>query len=497
MTRLIFILTAIVLSACTASAQDEPPATREDGSRVYESEGQITANGQRVRYSVVAGETFMAGDDGVPYASIFSTAYIRDGVDDRTTRPVAFIFNGGPGSASLWLHMGVFGPYRLDLPSDARDDGAAPYSIIENNLSILDQTDLVFVDPVGTGWSRPLGEAETGRFWGIREDAEVLGAFIRRWLTENRRWNSPKYLLGESYGTTRIAALLNEMQGGWTDVSFNGVALISTVLDFRYDDTSEGNDVGFVGLMPGFAATAWYHERIDRSAWNGDIEAFLTDARNFAYDSYMPALLRGASLPEAERRAVAAELSSFIGLPEGYLLRANLRVSLRRFMRELLRDQGLSVGRLDSRYTGAEADAVSEGPEYDPSAYGIDGGYTAAMLHYFTDTLGVDITDEYSVIDVPTSSGWNRSTGQGSAYVNVTPWLATSMRQNSDLEVLVAQGYFDLATPFFAAELMFNQPGFDPDRVTFRYYEAGHMMYIHHPSLEEFVADVRELLGGE
>ncbi len=497
MTRWMSLLAVIALGACTAAAQEAPSNIREDGSRVYESEGQITANGQRVRYSVIAGETYMADDEGEPYASIFSTAYIRQGVDDRESRPVAFIFNGGPGSASLWLHMGVFGPYRVDLPSDARDDGAAPYSIVENHLSILDQADLVFVDPVGTGWSRPLGEADTEQFWGIREDARVLGAFIRRWLTENRRWNSPKYLLGESYGTTRIAALLNEMQGGWTDVSFNGVALISTVLDFRFDDTSEGNDVGFVGLMPGFAATAWYHERVDRAAWNGDIEAFIQDARDFAYDTYMPALLRGASLPEAERRAVAAELSGFIGLSEDYLMRANLRVNLGRFMRELLRDEGLSVGRLDSRFTGAEADAVSEGPEYDPSAYGIDGGYTAAMLHYFTDTLGVDITQEYSVIDIPTATQWDRSIGQGSAYVNLTPWVATAMRQNSDLEVLVAQGYYDLATPFFAAELMFNQPGFDPDRVRFAYYEAGHMMYIHHPSLEAFVADVRELIGGE
>lgn len=497
MTRWISIAAAIALGACSAAAQDDAEDARDDGSRAYESDGQITANGQRVRYSVLAGETFMAGDDGEPYASIFSTAYIRQGVDDRERRPVAFIFNGGPGSASLWLHMGVFGPYRVDLPSDARDDGAAPYSIIENNLSIIDQADLVFVDPVGTGWSRPLGEETGDRFWGIREDARVLGAFIRRWLTENRRWNSPKYLLGESYGTTRIAALLNEMQGGWTDVSFNGVGLISTVLDFRYDDTSEGNDVGYIGLMPGFAATAWYHERVDRSAWNGDLEAFLADARDFAYDSYMPALLRGASLPEDERRAVAAELSSYIGLSESYLMRANLRVNLQRFMRELLREEGLSVGRLDSRFTGMEADAVSEGPEYDPSAYGIDGGYTAAMLHYFTDTLGVDITDEYSVIDGPTFGGWNRDHGQGEAYINVGPWVATAMRQNSDLEVLVAQGYYDLATPFFAAELMFNQPGFDPDRVTFGYYEAGHMMYIHHPSLEAFVEDVRELIGGE
>jgi carboxypeptidase C (cathepsin A) len=487
----------VALAACSAGAQEDTETENTDGARVFTSDGQVTANGERIRYRVTAGEMILTGEDGEPSAAIFHTAYIREGTGDPTERPVAFIFNGGPGSASLWLHMGVFGPRRVVLPSDARDDGAPPYPIVANEHSILDVADLVFVDPVGTGWSHPVGESEGDEFWGVREDAASLGAFIRRWLTENRRWNSPKYLLGESYGTTRIAALMNELQGGWTDVSINGVALISTVLDFRFDDTSEGNDIGYTGLVPGFAATAWYHGKVDRGAWNNDLEAFIQDSRDFTYDTYMPALMRGVSLPEDQRRAVAEELSRFIGLDADYLVRANLRVSLSRFMRELRRDEGLSVGRLDSRYTGTEPDGVGEDPDYDPSAYGIDGAYTAAMLDYFTRELGVDITDEYSVIDIPTARGWDRSTGQGPAYTNVGPWLARAMRQNSDLDVLVAQGYYDLATPFFGAELMFNQPGFDPERVHFRYYEAGHMMYIHEPSLEAVAEDVRELIRGE
>lgn len=493
----IAIAASAALSACSAGAQETTPDETSDGARVYETTGQVTAGGERVRYRVTAGEMILTGEDGEPNAAIFSTAYIREGAGDPTTRPVAFIFNGGPGSASLWLHMGVFGPQRVVLPADVSDDGAPPYPIVENEHSILDVADLVFVDPVGTGWSHPLGESDGSEFWGVREDARSLGAFIRRWLTENRRWNSPKYLLGESYGTTRIAALMNELQGGWTDVSINGVALISTVLDFRFDDTSEGNDIGYAGLLPGFAATAWYHERIDRSEWNGDLEAFIDEVREFTYSTYMPALMRGVSLPEAQRREVAAQMSGYLGLSEDYLMRANLRVSLGRFMRELMRDEGLSVGRLDSRYTGVEADGVGEGPDYDPSAYGIDGAYTAAMLDYFTRVLEVDITDEYSVIDIPTSRGWDRSTGQGAAYTNVGPWLARAMRQNNDLDVLVAQGYYDLATPFFAAELMFNQPGFDPDRVHFRYYESGHMMYVHEPSLEAVALHVRQLIRGE
>lgn len=462
--------------------------------RVYESRGQITANGTRVRYTATAGETFLHDEDGNPTASIFSTAYIAEGTGDPRMRPVAFVFNGGPGSASLWLHMGVFGPQRLVLPN-AADDGAAPYEVVENAYSILDVADLVFVDPVGTGWSKSLGETEEDSFWGVNEDAESLDQFIRIWLTENQRWNSPKYLLGESYGTLRIGSLLNQLEGSFNDVAINGIALISTVLDFRYDDTSEGNDIGYVGLLPGFAATAWYHNRIDRSAWNGDIEAFIDEARTFAIEEYMPALMYGVTLPEERQARVIGELSRFTGLSEDFLRRANMRVSLRQFQRELLRDRGLSVGRLDSRFTGVEVDGVGETPETDPSFYGIDGSYTAAMRDYFTRTLGVDITERYSVIGDVSDWNWDAGRSGNNNYINVGPWIARAMRQNDDLEVLVAQGYYDLATPFFGAEMMFHQPGFDQDRVRFEYYEAGHMMYIHEPSLVEFTQDVREMIA--
>jgi len=486
------------LCAALAALCLSVPSLAQDGNtpepRVYESRGQVTVNGERIRYSVTAGETFLEDNAGNPVASIFSTAYIADGLTDPRTRPVAFVFNGGPGSASLWLHMGVFGPQRLALPN-AVDDGAAPYDIVENAYSILDVADLVFVDPVGTGWSRTLGEGETSDYWGVTEDAESLATFIRQWLADHQRWNSPKYLLGESYGTLRIGALLNELEGGYTDVAINGVALISTVVDFRYDDTSPGNDVGYVGLMPGFAATAWYHGKVDQSRWNGDLEAFLADARTFAIEEYMPALLHGVWLDEARRARIVSELSDYIGLSEQFIDRANLRISLRRFQRELRRDEGLSVGRLDSRFTGVEVDGVGENPETDPSFYGIDASFTATMLDYFTRTLGVDISDYYSTIGGVRGWNWNAGSSGNNNYINVGPWISRAMRQNSDLEVLVAQGYYDLATPFFAAELMFNQPGFVQDRVTFTYYEAGHMMYIHEPSLETFTQDVREMIA--
>ena len=406
---MIKVLAAALSLACLSVPAYGQETANTPEARSYETRGQVTVNGQRVRYTATAGETYLLDEDGNPTASIFSTAYIANGTTDPRTRPVAFVFNGGPGSASLWLHMGVFGPQRLVLP-DVQDDGAAPYDVVENIYSILDVADLVFVDPVGTGWSRPLGDHEGSEFWGVDEDAESLAAFMRMWLSEHQRWNSPKFLLGESYGTLRIGSLLNQLEGGFTDVSINGVALISTVLDFRFDDTSDGNDVGYVGLMPGFAATAWYHGRVDRSAWDNDIDAFLDAARTFAIEEYMPALMHGVTLPAERKARIVSELSQFTGLSESFLERANLRVSLRRFQRELLRDQGLSVGRLDSRYTGHEVDGVGDSPEQDPSFYGIDGSYTASMLDYFSRTLGVDITEYYSTIGGV--RGWNWDTGR-------------------------------------------------------------------------------------
>ena len=254
-------LSAALMLASPLMAQDETPDIPEP--KRWESTGQITADGERIRYSVIAGETYLENDEGEPTGSIFSTTYLRDGVSDPRTRPVAFIFNGGPGSASLWLHMGMFGPQRVVLPSDARDDGAAPFDLRENPETLLDEADLVFIDPVGTGWSRALGDTDPAEeFWGVDEDAASVAAFIRKWLTEHQRWNSPKYLLGESYGTTRIGALMRQLEAGWNDVSINGVVLISVVLDFRLDATDPGNEIGYVGLIPGYAATAWHHREL-------------------------------------------------------------------------------------------------------------------------------------------------------------------------------------------------------------------------------------------
>jgi carboxypeptidase C (cathepsin A) len=488
----VLFASACLLAAAPVSADEHAGTPQQTEPRIWESQGQVTANGERIRYRAIAGEMFLRDAENTPTAAIFHTTYLREGVTDPRTRPVAFIFNGGPGSASLWLHMGVFGPQRVVLPSEAADDGAAPYDVRDNPETLLDRADLVFIDPVGTGWSRTLGETEGSAFWGVNEDAEAISQFIRRWLAEHRRWNSPKYLIGESYGTTRIGALMRQLELGWNDVSINGVVLVSTILDFSLNRTNAGNEIAFAAAIPGFAATAWYHDRVDQAAWGGDRARFLDEVRSFASDEYLPAILRGQSLPQARQREIAARYAAFTGLSADYVTRANLRIDLTRFRTELLRDQGLSVGRFDSRFTGVEPDAVSDSPEGDPSGYGIDGGYTAAMLDHFTRNLGVEITTPYVTLGGIPNWNWDAGEAGGrNSFVNVAPWLERAMRQNADLRVLAANGIYDQATPFYPVELVFNRPGFDRDRVTLTYYEAGHMMYLHQPSIEALARDVR------
>ena len=449
-----------------------------------------TYGGKKITYTVTMGETVLKDDHGHPEAAIFSTAYIKQKPD--ATRPVFFIYNGGPGSSSVWLHMGAFGPKRVVLPSDAKDDGAPPYPIEENTASILDVTDMVFIDPVGTGFSKALGKKKDTDFHGVHADAKSLARFIRQWLDTNGRWNSPKYIGGESYGTYRSAALVKELEGGYDDVALNGIILISTVLDMYHDLTGEGAEMGYPILLPTMAATAWYHDAIENKP--DDIEGFLADARAFAEGPYMTALMKGTRLQGAERDDVLNKLAGFTGLKKDYLDRANLRVNLRRFMKELLRDKGLSVGRLDSRFTGTAVDDAGEGPEVDPSFVAIDGGYTAALNSYVREDIGLPMQRRYKII---TSLGRNwdwKIDGGGRFMFNVQPYIGRAMRQNSGLKVFNAAGYYDFATPFFSAEFSLQRPGMDQDRITYKYYPAGHMMYIHEPSLQQLNDDIRAFI---
>ena len=474
-------------AATEKAAPKGPPADREPNVSVTRHSGVF--GGQRINYSATAGETFLRAENGTPRAAIFSVSYVAE--PRNPNRPVTFLFNGGPGSGSVWLHMGAFGPRRVAIPSNGTDDGAPPYPILHNPDSLLDVTDLVFIDPVGTGFSHPLGDTPGSEFWGVTADARSIAQFIRLWLNENGRWNSPKYLGGESYGTTRTAAVVNQLEGSFNDVALNGLILISTVLDFGAGADTPGNELTHILNLPSMAATALYHNRAQAPS----VEAFVAEARRWAMGPYAHALLQGSALGAEERASVRRELARFTGLSERYLDLADLRVTPSRFYKELLRDQGLTIGRLDSRYTGRDYDNAGEEPDNDPSFYGIDAGYTAAVNEHIRGPLGYRTDRSYVTIGPVGPWDWRLGQGRDSdAYLNVAPYIGRALRENSGLRVFVGQGYYDFATPFFAAEYALSRTGIPQDRIQYRYYGSGHMMYVRDEDRVGLSRDVREFI---
>ncbi len=496
----------LILAACMAIfvlpglAEDNGNGAKETPdipeAQSFTSDHTLRLGSKTVKYKTVAGETYLRDNKDEPTASVFSVSYVDTSTSSAAQRPVTFVFNGGPGSASLWLHMGAFGPKQVITPSDASDVGAPPYTIRDNQNSLLDVTDLVFIDPVGTGYSRPLGETEGKEFYGVNEDAESIAEFIRIWLTENGRWNSPKYLAGESYGTTRAAALTEKLQGGWNGIGLNGVILISAILDFQTGRVAPGNDTAHLAFFPSEAAIAWHHGKANKAKWNNDFDAFITDARTYATDTLAPALIRGSTLSDADEARIAGEMSDFIGLSAEWIRLANLRVDPSRFRKELLRREGYTVGRFDGRYKGVDSEGTADAPENDPSGYGMDVAYVAAINDYLTRELEVDFTRPYKVLTGEPGSQWNWSMSQQGwpSYVNVTPWLGKGMRENTELRVLLASGWYDLATPFFGAEMALHKNGVVLDRVQFDYYDAGHMMYLAESDGKKLSDDVRDFI---
>ena len=488
---------AMVLAAVPAAAQDKADDKKDAPAEKVEPQVRTTRlsgvfGGQRIRYNATIGETIIKGEDGTQKAAIVTTAYVREPRDPN--RPVTFLFNGGPGSGSVWLQMGAFGPKRVAIPSDARDDGGPPYPLLDNPDSLLDVTDLVFIDPPGTGFSHLIGKTEKKEFYGVTADAKAVAEVIRRWLSDNGRWNSPKYLGGESYGTTRTAAVVNELEAStFNDVGLNGLLLISTVLDFAAGADTPGNELNYITNLPSMAATALYHGK----ATAPSVEQFVEEARQFAIGPYAAALLKGQKLPPEERTAIRGQLARFTGLGETYLEQADLRVTPARFYKELLRDRGLTVGRLDSRYTGRDYDNAGENVDNDPSFYGIDAGYTAAVNAWQRGGLGFKTDREYqSISGIGQDWDWRIGGRDANAYLNVTPYIGQAMRENSGLRVFVAQGYYDFATPFFAAEYALSRTGIPQDRVHYHYYGAGHMMYVRDQDRAQLSRDIRDFIRG-
>ncbi|HEY1947016.1 MAG TPA: peptidase S10 [Bryobacteraceae bacterium] len=514
--RLFALLALAVLPAFVApglrgqntDSENPPPAAqvaaKEDSrqpailpERASVTHHEMTLDGRPLRYTATAGTLLVDDNAGKHNGSFFYVAYTLDGVTDARTRPVTFLYNGGPGSASLWMHMGSFGPVRIITASPAAS-GSAPYQLVPNEFSLLDKTDLVFIDAMGTGFSRPVGKGTQKDFSGTDQDVRGFARFITRYVTVNQRWNSPKYLYGESYGTTRSAALVDALEND--GMAFNGVILMSTILN--YFTRSPGMDNEFIGYLPSYAAIAYHFDKIPNKPANE--KAFLQEVRAFARGPYAEALAQGHNLPDAQRDAIAAKLSSYTGLSVQYLKEANLRVTAPRFRKELLRNERLILGRYDARFEGTDLDAAGDGPGYDPSSTGITGAYVSMFNDYLERELKYTSTDTYLQRGPDVNRLWDHShrpPGGGGGGGGAQPMrdayvagdLADAMRKNPHLRVFSANGLFDLATPFFITEFDLSHMELEPKlraNIEFGYYPSGHMIYLNVEALKTLKADL-------
>lgn len=496
-----------------AEKKETPPEVKDN---LVETRHSITLNGETIAYTVTTGTLVLkeeAEKEGTsegekPKATFFFIAYTRDGVAREqggtepgslptppNTRPITFSFNGGPGSSSVWLHLGALGPRRTAM-TDIGDLPPPPYQLVDNPYSLLDVTDLVFIDPVGTGYSRATTGEKSKEFHNFKKDIESVGDFIRLYTTRYNRWLSPKFLIGESYGTTRAAGLagyLQERHG----LYLNGIMLISSILDFGTAEFLVGNDLPHILFLPTFTATAWYHKKLNAELQN-DLGATLRQVENFALNEYAHALMRGDTLGSEERAQIVQKLARFTGLTPDYIERTNLRIDIFRFIKELLRDRRRTVGRLDSRFQGIERDAAGESIENDPSFSNIIGPYTATFYDYVRRELKFESDLPYEILSFKVNAQWSFDE-HANKYVNVADTLRKAMSINPHLQVFVANGYYDLATPYFATQYTMNHLGLDVSlrsNVSMGYYEAGHMMYIHVPSLAQLKEDLVRFMRG-
>lgn len=472
----------------SAEEQDQNPTPPDVPEEFSETLHDTMIGGQPLSYKAVAGNLLLKDEKGKPKASIFFVSYMKEGVTNHQNRPITFCFNGGPGSSSVWLHLGVFGPKRVSLTE--RGDVVPPYHLVDNEFSILDHTDLVFIDPVSTGYSRAIPVEDAKKFHGVEEDIKSVGEFIRLYLTRFNRWDSPKFLAGESYGTTRAAGLAGHLNDNFIHV--NGVILISSVLNFQSVEFDSGNDFAYSMYLPSYTATAWYHQKLAPDLQD-NLDKALKEARDFASNEYLVALFKGDLLTPHDRQEVIAKLSRLTGLSAQYVDRSNLRVDLFHYVKELLRDQNRTVGVFDSRFEGMDEKGVGDYSDYDPSKEAIFGAFTATFNHYIANDLKWNKDADYKILS-NINRHWDYSVATNQ-YLNVAGKLRDVMVRNPYLRVFVASGVYDLATPFFGTEYSFNHlklPTEFADHVTMTYYQAGHMMYIHRPSLIRLKTDLAQ-----
>ncbi|MEM6638435.1 MAG: carboxypeptidase [Pseudomonadota bacterium] len=501
-------LSPILLAFCLASTPVLSDEHSDDAAKETSAEPQskttrhsIRIDGESIEYDATVGWLILKDKDGKPTARFGYTSYTRTESTDPTKRPIMFAFNGGPGSSSVWLHMGVLGPQRA-VVNDAGFAPSPPARRVDNAYSIIDVTDLVMVDPVGTGFSKPLGDADPKElFWGVDPDIQSVGAFVKQFITEKGRWASPKYILGESYGGIRAAGLVHHLQSKH-GMHFNGVVAVSPFLNMGSGVDGANIDLPHALYLSTFAATAWYHDVLDNRP--DDLAAFVEEVNSFALGDYAAALLKGYTIPMAEKKAVAERLAKYTGVSADYWLKADLRVSHQQFLQELKRDDRIITGRIDSRFLGPAVNPLAETMNYDPFFPAVGPAYTAAFLDYLHNELefGQDETYQVSAFDeVGSSWNWSHTPPSGGGWA--VPWadlradLSMALTTNPGLHLLVQQGYYDMATPIGATNYDINHLNIPKDarqRIQMAYYEAGHMMYLHEPSLKKYRRDLAEFI---
>ncbi|MGF1494509.1 MAG: S10 family peptidase [Microcoleaceae cyanobacterium] len=476
-----------------SDAEDKDKKRKLSGIETVEASHELTLRDRSYKYLSRAGVLPLKDEFGETEAEIFFVAYELEGIANRLDRPLTFVFNGGPGSSSVWLHLGALGPRRVQMEKEGWMP-PPPYRLVENEYTWLDQTDLVFIDPVGTGYSRAINEAADKKYWSFEGDIKSIGAFIRLYLTRYKRWSSPLYLAGESYGTTRAAGLASHLveQG----ITFNGIILISTALDLRPIFFTQGDDLPFQLFVPTYTATAWYHGKLDDELQQRSLSDLLAEVEAWSESDLTIALMKGDRLMDSERHRVAEQLAYYTGLEVGFVLGSNLRVDIFRFCKELLRDQRRSVGRMDSRFKGVEALTVTERPEFDSALLAIQAPFTATLNHYVRADLGVETDFSYEIINLNILEKWEWEKG---ALPSTGEALRGAMAKNPFMRVFVGQGYYDLATPHFATVYMVSHMNIDPElrrQLQISYYEAGHMFYVDLESLAVFKRDIDQFIQG-
>jgi len=467
----------------------KPPVTLPEPIITYHS---IKIKGKTLKYKSTTGYLPIQDTSEDPEAKIFFIAYENSKHENKALWPITFAFNGGPGASSVYLHLGALGPKRAFL-KDEGNNAAPPYQLVDNEYAWLGSTDLVFIDPIGTGYSRSESKKDEKKFYGVKDDIKAVAQFIRRYITKYNRWLSPKFIAGESYGTTRAVGLSSYLQDTFT-INLNGLILISPVLDFHTIIFNRGNDLPYCLFLPAYTATAWYHKKLAPELQTKSLSGVLEDAQSWAITTYSPALVKGDALSKKEKKVLIDKLSLYTGLSPSFIQRHNLRIDQSEFTKELLKEQNRLLGVLDSRFLGIDPDPVNEYDNFDPSLFPISVSFGAVLNDYVKNELNFTSDVPYNILNRKVNRSWDWCTKVhgGPGYVNVMGELKKAMSKNTHLKLFIAAGYYDLATPYFATQYTLHHLNLDKtlkDNINVFYYEVGHQIYVHMPSLKKLTDD--------